>query len=104
MGLLCAMIVGQISRLAPLTRDGRVEMLATFIIPKRELCPQHEPGGASPWGLLAQLGSSSWLAYLPAAVRIHLGLATQMNEFVDKGWQSKVLCLSLKKVDSLQPK
>ena len=49
--------------------------------------PQDEPGGASHWGLLAQLGSSSWLAYLPAAVRIHLGLSTQMKDFVDKGWQ-----------------
>ena len=52
--------------------------------------PQHEPGGASPCSLLAQLGSSSWLAYLPAAVRIHLGLSTQMKDFVDKGWQSRV--------------
>ena len=28
MGLLCVMIVGQISRLAPLARDDRVEWLA----------------------------------------------------------------------------
>ena len=63
-------------------------MLATFalilsVFVMNSPRTQHEPGGASPWGLLAQLGSSSWLAYLPAAVRIHLGLSTQMNNSVD---------------------
>ena len=70
-------------------------MLATFalilsVFVMNSPQTQDEPGGASLWGLLAQLGSSSWLAYLPAAVRIHLGLSTQMNDFVDKGWQSWV--------------